>query len=206
MSVRRQPVGVILAGGGARRLGGVAKGLLEIGGERIIDRVAKALRPITSRLVIVSNAAAASEWLAGADALMDERPGAGALPGVATAIRAVQQDVLVVAWDMPFVTCAVLDPLLRDGDGYDASMWNSASGVEPLCGYYAVSALPAIDAAIADGVRAAREIASLLRVRLLQHVSATDEPTPFLSINTPADFALARRLAAIAPSSLAPQT
>ena len=199
-----QPFGVILAGGAARRLDGAAKGLLDIAGERIIDRVATAMRPLVSRLVIVAGSVAASGWLRDADFLVDEQPGGGALAGIATALRATRQDVLAIAWDMPFVTGAVLLPLLVDDDGdvFDATMWRTTSGIEPLCALYRRSALPIIDAAIASGVRRARDVASLLRVRTLQHAGTVGGASPFMSVNTPDDLAVARQIAAPEPSPL----
>ena len=70
----RRCTGAILAGGRAVRMGGKAKGLESVGGRRIIDRVAEALREATDDLLIVSNDPAASAWL----------PGVRAVPDVAT--------------------------------------------------------------------------------------------------------------------------
>jgi molybdopterin-guanine dinucleotide biosynthesis protein A len=48
-------IGLILAGGAARRMGGVDKGLIEIGEHPLIHWVAKALRPQVSSLIISAN-------------------------------------------------------------------------------------------------------------------------------------------------------
>ena len=175
-------------------MGGVAKGLLEMGGERIIDRIAGAMRPLTSRMLIISSDSGAAEWLPGAEVIPDERPGGGALAAIATALRAAASDVVVVAWDMPFVTDDVLRPLLGAGDEYDATIWQLPSGNEPLCACYRQSALPLLDAAIARGIRRARDAASILRVRVLADPPARGVSS-FLSINTPSDLIRARQLA-----------
>src|SRR5450759_1437842 len=65
MTATPRCVGVILAGGGARRLGGQPKGLLLVEGARIIDRVATALREASDDLLLVANDPSASEWLPG---------------------------------------------------------------------------------------------------------------------------------------------
>jgi len=46
--------GAIVAGGASSRFGGQAKGLLRVGGQRIIDRIASALRPVVETMAIVS--------------------------------------------------------------------------------------------------------------------------------------------------------
>ena len=203
-AVRRSPlVGAILAGGAARRLGGVAKGLIEIDGVRMIERVARALRPVTERIVVVSSIEGAGDWLAGADVVTDEQPGSGPMGGIASALRATGGDVLVVAWDSNFVRTALLVPLLTVEIGNDAVVWRLPSGIEPLIALYRQSALPTIDAALARGERRARDIVSLLRVRTLTELPVGCSVESFFSVNTPDDLARAQLLAAGEGSPLA---
>src|SRR5688572_22108027 len=49
------PVGVVLAGGASRRLAGIPKGLELVGGSRVIDRVANALRAVSNDLLLAAN-------------------------------------------------------------------------------------------------------------------------------------------------------
>ena len=203
-AVRRSPlVGAILAGGAARRLGGVAKGLIEIDGVRMIERVARALRPVTERIVVVSSIEGAGDWLAGADVVTDEQPGSGPMGGIASALRATGGDVLVVAWDSNSVRTALLVPLVTAEIGNDAVVWRLPSGIEPLIALYRQSALPTIDAALARGERRARDIVSLLRVRTLTELPVGCSVESFFSVNTPDDLARAQLLAAGEGSPLA---
>ena len=50
-----RPLGVILAGGLARRMGGGDKGLLRLGGSTILDQVIARLGPQVSALAINAN-------------------------------------------------------------------------------------------------------------------------------------------------------
>ena len=56
--------GVLLAGGAARRFGGLPKGLARIHGERIADRVLAALRGAAEKVIVVANDRHSQEWSA----------------------------------------------------------------------------------------------------------------------------------------------
>ena len=203
-AVRRSPlVGAILAGGAARRLGGVAKGLIEIDGVRMIERVARALRPVAERIVVVSSVKGAGEWLTDADVVTDEQAGSGPMGGIASALRATGGDVLVVAWDNAFVRSALLVPLVTAEIGNDAVLWKLPTGLEPLVALYRQSALAKIDTALARGERRARDIVSLLSVRALTELPVGTSVESFFSVNTPDDLARAQLLAAGEGSPLA---
>jgi molybdopterin-guanine dinucleotide biosynthesis protein A len=162
----------------------------------MIDRVARALRAVTERIVVVSSNAGASEWLAGIHVIPDEEPGRGPMGGIASTLRATSGDVLVVPWDTAFVRPALLAPLVAAEIGNDVVLWSLASGIEPLIGLYRQSALPTIDAALARGERRARDIASLLRVRALTELPPGCSAESFFNVNTPDDVARAQLLAA----------
>jgi molybdopterin-guanine dinucleotide biosynthesis protein A len=193
--MRAEITGAILAGGGARRLIGAAKGLIRFGGDRAIDRVAAALRGVTDRIFVVSSAAGARKWLPGCEVIADEHAGWGPMGGIASALRATGCDVLAVAWDMPFVTASMLRALIVEETSHDCVAWRSEAGVEPLVALYRLSALPAIDAALARGERRAREVASLLRLRTIGDLPADCGPDSLRSINTPDDVDRAHRYA-----------
>ena len=99
----RRCTGAILAGGRAVRMGGKPKGLELVGGRRILDRVADALRGATDAVILVANDPGADQWLPGVRVVPDLRPGHGPASGVHAALMATGTDVLVLAWDAPFV-------------------------------------------------------------------------------------------------------
>jgi molybdopterin-guanine dinucleotide biosynthesis protein A len=182
--------GAILAGGSARRMGGVAKGLEVVGGRRIVDHVAAALRPLTAEVVLVGAPLAVAASLSGLRSVADEFPGAGPLGGIISALRATRRDTLVVAWDMPFVTEAVLGALLEAPADADASVPRENGQLEPLCALYRTSALEPLARAFDGGERSA--VAALGRLRVHRVDREHAGVSPFASVNTPEQLAAAR--------------
>ena len=97
--------GAILAGGQASRFDGKPKGLERVGGDRILDRLVASMRIATGELpLLVANAEDAGSWRDDLKVVQDPRPDCGSLGGIYAAVSAGDGPVLVVAWDMPFVS------------------------------------------------------------------------------------------------------
>lgn len=193
--------GVILAGGAASRFGGRPKGLEVVHGERIVDRVAAALRPHTDSLLLIANDRSAPTWLPGVACAGDVREGNGSLGGLHAALVHAKTPVLLVAWDMPFVAPDLLAALRSAGeDGHDAALPESGSrrGVEPACAWYSPACLAPIEAALDRGDR--RLVAFLGDVRVarltVDEVARFGDPARlFLNINSAEELAHANALA-----------
>jgi molybdopterin-guanine dinucleotide biosynthesis protein A len=201
--VDRAVTGAIVAGGKNERFGGEPKGLFQVGGVRIIDRVASAIRAVTTEVVLVANARDAEQWLAGVPVHRDTRPERGSVVGVHTAIATARARdvVLVVAWDMPFVSADLLSLLAtRVRDGAFAAFPEGPSGPEPFCAAYTAACLPDIERAIARGdFRMASVVAALpnaTRVGLAEVRRFGDPAKLFFNVNTTADLETAERMAA----------
>ncbi|HXY70745.1 MAG TPA: molybdenum cofactor guanylyltransferase [Gemmatimonadales bacterium] len=188
-----------MAGGEASRYGGAPKGLLEVGGRRILDRVVGSLERATGRLpVLIANAPDAGRWRPDLPVVSDVLPGQGSLGGILTAVETAGR-VVCVAWDMPFVPAELLAALARLLDGADAALPESDSrrGLEPLCAAYGPACGPAIRAAIARGDARAIgfhrdvRVARLPRADVLQY---GDPAVLFFNVNTPDDLARAEQL------------
>jgi molybdenum cofactor guanylyltransferase len=152
-------VGVLLAGGAARRFGGHPKGLARVGGSRIADLALAALRGATTSQLVAANDPRAPRWFPGLRVIADETPGLGPLGGLATALRAAAgAPVIVVAWDMPFVTTDLLLELRRRGEaGVSAvvPVHGPERQAEPLCAWYAAESLATCQALLDAGARRA---------------------------------------------------
>ena len=192
--------GAILAGGAARRHGGQPKGLLEVGGRRILDRVAAALTTATNEPpLLVANDPEAARWRADLQTIPDVRPGAGSLGGIYTAVSAAREPVLCVAWDMPFLSADLLRALVTGAAEFDVFLPESVGrrGVEPLCAVYDPRCIPAIERQLASGDLRAISFHADARVGTLSldDVRALGDPEVlFFNVNSPDDLVRAEEI------------
>lgn len=184
----------MLAGGAARRYGGRPKGLLDVGGRRILDRVVDAVAAATGAApLLIANASDAPTWRLDLVTVPDARPGAGSLGGIYTAVAAGEGPVLCVAWDMPFVNGALLGALVQGGASWDAFLPESGGkrGLEPLCAVYGPACRPAIERRLDAGDLRAIAFHPDVRIGILplDRVRQCGDPEElFFNVNTPDDL------------------
>ncbi len=195
--------GAILAGGQARRFGGLDKSRLTgSDGRPIIVRQLELLQRVAGYLCIVTTVA---DRQSRPDRFLDLHvpvttdviPDAGALGGIhaalcqAAAASPTIDRVLVVACDLPNLTVELLtalSDLAREGDG----AWiRSHRGPEPLIACYRVHGLPHITAALEAGERRAHALGELLTLGELgpDALAAFGDPdTLTANVNTPEEW------------------
>jgi len=150
--------------------------------------------------MVISNAPDAQQWLPGVPAFADVRPERGSLVGIHSALTHAGADVLVVAWDMPFVSPALLELLrLRGESARYAVIPDGPGGPDPFCAIYTRGCLPIIEAALDAGdLRLSRLIDRLPSVERIssQEIEAIGDPARLLfNVNTARDLAVAEQLA-----------
>ena len=182
-------VGAILAGGRSSRMGGRPKGLELLGERRVVDRVRDALAAVTGEVVVLGGDPKVAESL-GVRLVPDEVPGQGPLGAIVSGLRATGADLLVLAWDMPWVTGRALRPLLRAPAAAGAAGWKVGKVHEPLCMLYRQRLLEPLAAAVEGGERRAR--AAAYGGRLVLFDGSTLPPETFRSINTETELREAR--------------
>ena len=195
--------GAIIAGGAATRMEGAAKGLLEVHGRRILDRLVNAFFEALGVLpLLVANAPHAREWRGDLRVVPDRRAGVGTLGGLWTAVLEAPAPVVCVAWDMPFVPAGLLRELAAglEGGGQDVCIPASGGrrGVEPLCAAYGPATGPAMAAALDRGDLRAVAFHEAVRVNVLSEdrVRRFGEPTRlFFNVNTADDLVRANGMA-----------
>lgn len=196
-SSNAEPLGAILAGGANSRFG-APKALAEVGGRRIIDRVRQAVADAVRDVVLIANESAVFGDV-DLPTRRDRITGMGPLAGIETALRwAVEMEgpgALVVACDMPFVSASLLRQIVGRATAGEADAVVPEStgrrGMEPLCAWYSVRCLDAVERALASGERSlVALVGSVLAERIaLADVRRFGEPDVlFLNVNTPADL------------------
>ncbi len=185
----------ILAGGRARRLGGIDKSALLIGGRSILDRQLAVLDSLTPHILIVASDEHRYRE-AGVPVVRDRIAGAGSLGGLYTAlVEAPTEQLVVMACDMPFLTAPFLARLAALGAGADAAVPRDAQGLRhPLCAAWARRAAPHLRARIDAGRLRVIDALDGLNVREMDsHELAQCDPEGrlLLNVNTPDDYARA---------------
>jgi molybdopterin-guanine dinucleotide biosynthesis protein A len=121
---------LILAGGKAKRLGGVDKRELVVAGRTIFERQVDALRPCVAEIIVSS-----PRPIAGYRTVADPVADVGPIAGIAAGLAAVTTPWLfVLAGDMPGVHRAFIDLILSRADTEsDAVGIRIGQLPEPLC-------------------------------------------------------------------------
>ena len=196
------PLGAILAGGASRRFGS-PKGLATVCGQTIVERVREVLAEAVGDVVLIANDAALYSGL-GIRIRPDQKPGAGPVAGIDAALRWAREEgrpgALVVACDMPFLSPAALRLLVERGADADAVAAGTPPGGErpPMCAYFRVSCLPAVERVLASDDRSVRRLLALVSTEWVSSTEIARHCDPermFFNVNTPDDLAAAERIA-----------
>ena len=119
--------------------------------------------------------------------ISDKLAGCGPLGGLYTALSATTAEWnVLVACDMPAVTCRLLEELLKaaEASGADALVPQTPGGLEPLCAVYNVRLLPAVESAIHSKLLKMHDFVSTIQACLWPAPDAT----VFRNINTPQEL------------------
>jgi molybdenum cofactor guanylyltransferase len=198
-------LGLVLAGGLARRMGGGDKALLRIGRVTILERVLERLRPQCSGIMLNANGDPARFASTGLPVVADDVPGfAGPLAGILAGLDWAAAHAPGIAWvasvpgDCPFLPRDLLRRLHAARTAADTPLACAKSGDwrHPVVGLWPV--------ALRQDLRHALVMENLRKIELwtARHGVAlaewADTPVdPFFNVNTPEDAARAEETAAL---------
>ncbi|MEX0348803.1 MAG: molybdenum cofactor guanylyltransferase MobA [Paracoccaceae bacterium] len=200
----KQPLGVILAGGLATRMGGGDKGLLSLGGATLLDRVIGRLEPQVSGLALNANGDPERFAELGLPVLADSIDGfagplAGVLAGLDWAAGQGAETIVTAAADTPFFPCDLVPRLLLAAEGMAHPLALAATpdpkkgtARQPTFGLWPVALRDDLRAALAGGLRKV-----VLWTEAHQGREALFEANgidPFFNVNTPGDLARAEQM------------
>lgn len=202
----KQPVGVILAGGLASRMGGGDKALLDLGGRPLLAHVVERLQPQVAALALNANGDPARFEGFYLPLLADSvsgHPGplAGVLAGLDWAAGQGAESLVTAAADTPFLPCDLVPRLLLAGEGMAHPLVLAATrradggtDLRPTFGLWPVALREVLRSALGRGVRKVRAWAEEQGAR--RAVFATAGGDPFFNVNTLDDLARARAILA----------
>ena len=202
----KQPLGVILAGGQATRMGGGDKGLLNLGGRTLLRHVIDRLEPQVDRLALNANGDPARFAEYGLPVLPDSIGGfagplAGVLAGLDWAAEQGADTIVTTAADTPFFPLDLVPRLLLASEGMEEPLALAAtprSGDElksgggarvnrhPTFGIWPVALRDDLRAALHDGLRKVVLWTDRHGGRMAPF--PVDRFDPFFNVNTPEDL------------------
>jgi molybdenum cofactor guanylyltransferase len=197
-------LGLVLAGGLARRMGGGDKARIRIGGRTILERVLARVKPQCSAVILNANGDPARFADTGLPVVPDTVPDfAGPLAGIlagldwAAAHAPDVADVVSVPGDCPFLPSDLVARLsaARRAAGLPLACARSGEWRHPVVGLWPVALRSDLRAALVE------EGLHKIEAWTARHgVAIADWPAapidPFFNVNTPADAAEAERIAA----------
>jgi molybdopterin-guanine dinucleotide biosynthesis protein A len=180
----------ILVGGQSRRLGGIDKSAIQVGGRSIFDRQIAEVEQITDDILVVGGGAPGVR--AGLRVIPDRVPNSGPLGGLDAALAAARDAQLVlIACDMPFVTAALLAYLLELAHTADAVVPRTKHGYHPLCAAYTRACRAPVMHRLEERRLALHELFEDVHVRVVEgsELERFGEAQRLLAnVNTPAEL------------------
>ncbi len=198
------PLGVILAGGLSRRMGGGDKGLLELCGRSLLARVIERLRPQVAGLALNANGDAARFDAFGLPVVSDSVSGfagplAGVLAGLDWAADQGAGAIVTAAADTPFLPADLVPRLQQAAAGMAAPLALAATPDarrgrvrHPTFGLWPVVLREDLRAALDGGLR--KVVLWTERHGAREAMFAPAGFDPFFNVNAPEDLARARAM------------
>jgi len=179
---------VILAGGKARRMDGVDKGLITLNDRVLIDYIITALRPQAGKLIINANRNQTQYGIYGLPVIADMLGGyLGPLAGMATGMHSTDKPYIVtVPCDSPFIPDTLVETLYHSLHMSDAdiSVAHDGERVQPVFALIKRELLPSLLVFLDEG---GRKVDTWYSQHRLAIADFSRSPDTFLNLNTPED-------------------
>jgi molybdopterin-guanine dinucleotide biosynthesis protein A len=191
MGVDRGPVGVVLAGGIGRRMGGAKLGVA-LGGRPLLAYPVAAMREALRDVVAIAKEDSELPALVGLEIWIEPELPRHPLIGLVTALElAGGRAVLSCPGDLPLLRSQTIRRLvLAAGSSSAPAVVAFASGrVQPLLGCFTAESSSRLRDAVARGERATDAVAALGAEPV-----ALEDPQELFNVNTPEDLLAAARM------------
>lgn len=199
---REQVVGVLLAGGLSRRMGGGDKSLSTLQDKTILERVIDRLQPQCRTAILNANGDADRFARFGLPVVEDVVDGfAGPLAGVLTGMRWAQKNVPSTEWiatiatDTPFFPPELVEALCACAENTSVDIVHARSNdrVHPVFGLWRVALADDLEGAMTE--EGVRKVLAWTDRHACAHVDFPASPfDPFFNVNTPEQLEEAEQL------------
>jgi molybdenum cofactor guanylyltransferase len=200
MGDTRDPIGVVLAGGVGRRIGG-GKAVVELHGVPLVHYPLRALQGVLAEVVVVAKQGTPLPPLPGVPIWIEpaepRHPLAGVVhalegAGAASQIDGMAREILVSAGDMPLLGPDLIDLLAHaDAGGAPALVPHAGGRLQPLLARYAPAAYAPLAAALRrDPLPSLTDAVAALGPYVLD----IGDAQPFFNVNAPEDLLTAAGL------------
>ena len=185
MRRRREPIGVILAGGSGRRIGG-SKATVQLAGTPLIAYPLRAMRDALGDVAIVAKTDTQLPSLPGVTVWIEPDEPRHPLVGIMQALAlADRRPVVVCAADLPFVTGELIAELAGADPGRAPAVLAASEGnSQPLLGCYQPGALELLERTGSAPDRPLRECIAAIKPATLE----VSDPDLLFNVNTPDDL------------------
>lgn len=182
----------ILAGGEAKRLGGVTKSRMMVQGEYIISRMIRVLEDIFEEIIIITNSAEEFREFKNCRTAGDIFLKRGPLGGIHAALHnSIKNDVFVFAGDMPFLSRRIIGDQIEQyfESRSEALVPVIGNNIEPLHALYNITMLGTLTSYLRDATDySVRDFLEKLNVNYMQIKDDEESRLAFTNINTPGDL------------------
>ena len=185
----------VLAGGKSTRMG-ADKTLLELKGRSLLGRALDLLRPLTPETIIVGERSKFARFGFVVEDVFRER---GPLGGIHAALAATATEFnLILAVDLPFIEAGFLKYLLKKASTSSAviTLPRTPSGWQPLCAVYRREFGIVAERSLLQGKNKIDALFPTVELQTIDEPEITKRgysAAMFRNLNTPEEFALAKR-------------
>ncbi len=185
--------GLVLAGGQARRMGGVDKGLVNINGQTIVEKITRKLEEQCTNVIINANRNLELYRQLGHEVITDQTSGfQGPLAGMLSGLKSIRTEWLITApCDGPFLSNTYASSMLNAAQsiGTPIAVAKDHERLQPVYTLLHVSTRDSLEAFLNSGERKIDRWFSEFK---FAEVLITDCDDMFENINTPEQLEICR--------------
>jgi molybdopterin-guanine dinucleotide biosynthesis protein A len=182
MRLRRGPIGVILAGGQGRRIGG-SKAIVKLRGRPLIVYALEAMASVLGEVAVIAKPDTELPSLSGVAIWIEPEAPQHPVMGIKHALALAHgRPVFICAADLPLVTPALIELIAQTNPaGAAAVVASHAGAIQPLLGCYQPAAAARLSSATD---RPLRELVGAIGPRLFE----VPDPDELFNVNSPDDL------------------